>query len=217
MQGQFFDATQFDPTQGGGPAHPVGKFPAYISATSIKPTRENDGQYLEVEFTTQAGKIVMRYNLWNNNPQAVDIAQRQLSALCYVTGVFKLDMAQQGAEFRNKQLQIEVRAQAAKPQYTEVGKVFDVQGNEPQSNKGGQQQQSQPQPQQQTQPPAGQQNGQPWNSQPAPQPQPPAGGQQQQPWQGGQQQQPQQQPGQQQAPWNASGGTAPNPQAPWNK
>jgi hypothetical protein len=222
-QGQYFDATQFDPSQG-TPAHPVGKFPVSITGTAIKPTKEQDGQYFEVEFTSQVGKAILRLNLWNNNPKAVEIAQRQLSALCYATGVFRLDFANHGREFHGKQLQIEVRQQSGST-YTEVGKVFDIQGNEPKGQGGGQQQQQQqggqqngnwnnngqqpnpqpvPQPQPQPQP-IPQNGGQNWNN-PNPNPQPQPVPQQQ----GGQSWQPNPQNGN-------GGGPAPTNTAPWNK
>lgn len=130
----MFDAAQYEIANGGGPKHPSGKFPARITATGMKPNKQNDGHYLEVEFETPSGKIVMRYNLYNNNAQAVDIAQKQLAALCYATGVLKLDMQQQGREFVGKQLQIEVRDQQDN-RYSEVSRVFDAAGNEP--SKGG--------------------------------------------------------------------------------
>lgn len=129
-----FDASQFEPSQGGGP-HPKGKFPATISNTSIKPTKSGDGGMFEVEFSTQAGAITNRYNLWNKEPKAVEIAQKQLSALCYATGIFKLDFRNDGAALRGAKLIIEVDDQKNKDGtpngYVEVKKVYDASGNEP--------------------------------------------------------------------------------------
>jgi hypothetical protein len=127
-----FDATQFDPTQG-TPTHPVGKFPAYISKTEIKANKDNTGGYLAIELTTQAGVIVNRYNLFSTSAQAVEIAQRQLSALCHATGVYKLDFNNEAAALRNARLQIEVGLQKGQEPggYTEVKRVFDGGGNEP--------------------------------------------------------------------------------------
>lgn len=129
-----FDASQFEPSQGGG-AHPVGKFPAVISNTQIKPTKSGDGGLFEVEFSTQAGNIANRYNLWNKEPKAVEIAQKQLSALCYATGIFKLDFKNDAAVLRGAKLIIEVDHQKNKDgtpsNYVEVKKVYDLNGNEP--------------------------------------------------------------------------------------
>lgn len=127
-----FDATQFDPSQG-TPTHPPGKFPAYISNTEIKANKDNTGGYLAVEFTTQAGKITSRYNLFSQSQQAVEIAQRQLSALCHSVGIYKVEMSNEGAALRNGKLQIEVGIQKGQEEkgYTEVKRVFDANGNEP--------------------------------------------------------------------------------------
>lgn len=129
-----FDASQFEPSQSGG-AHPVGKFPAVISNTAIKPTKLSDGGLFEVEFSTQAGNIANRYNLWNKNTQAVEIAQKQLSALCYATGIFKLDFKNDAAVLRGAKLIIEVDHQKNRDGtpngYVEVKKVYDLNGNEP--------------------------------------------------------------------------------------
>jgi len=146
MQGSF-DAQQFAPKQV-GTTHPTGKFPATITNTSIEPTKNADGGMFIVEFTTQAGSIVMRYNLWNPSAQAVSIAQGQLSALCHATGIFKLDWANDGAALKNAHCQIEVVDQIDKQTkqpngYTQVAKVYDANGNEP--GKPPQQPQVQPQ------------------------------------------------------------------------
>jgi hypothetical protein len=128
-----FDATQYAPEQGGG-SHPIGKFAAIISATSIKPTKENNGGMFVVEFETEGGRISSRYNLWNQSQKAVDIAHKQLSALCHATGVFRVDMSSEGASLRGQRCMIEVGLQGGEQGekgYTEVKKVFDPNGNEP--------------------------------------------------------------------------------------
>ena len=132
-----FDATQFTPSQGGG-AHPLGIFDAQVSMTECKPSK-NDPQnagLFEVEFTTPAGRIVKRYNLWNPSTQAVEIAQKELSALCYATGIFRLDFNNDGAAIRGARCKIDVQQQidskTKQPtQYVEVAKVLDLNGNEP--------------------------------------------------------------------------------------
>lgn len=144
-----FDATQFTPRQAGD-AHPPGKFPANISNTTIQPTKANDGGMFVVEFTTPAGTISNRYNLWNSSPKAVEIANNELSALCYATGIFKLDFQNEGAALRGGRCMIDVAPQTDKEgkptNYMEIKKVFDVNGNEP--GKGQSQQQAAPMQQQ---------------------------------------------------------------------
>lgn len=201
-----FDATQFQPSQSVG-THPAGTFDAQISNTAIKPTKDGDGGLFEVEFSTPAGRISNRYNLWNKSPQATEIAHKELSALCYATGIFKLDWQNEGAALRNARCKIEV-AKQANNDYMEVKRVLDVNGNEP-----GRAPAAAPQPQ-------GQGQGgwsQPTQQTPTqPQQQAPQG------WQPGPTMQPQQ-PAQAPQGWGAptppnaapAAGTAPDNRPPW--
>lgn len=129
VQGSF-DARQYQPQQG-TPAHPPGMFEAQISNTEIKPTSAGTGGMFAVEFTTPAGRITRNYNLWNPSPQAVEIANKELSALCHATGVYNLDWTNEGAAMRNARCRIEVAPQTKNPEYMEIKRVFDMQGNEP--------------------------------------------------------------------------------------
>lgn len=208
MEGPIFDATQYSPDQG-GTSHPIGRFPFQISGTDITPTKENDGYKFEVEYSTPAGKIIQRFNLWNKSAQAVEIAHKQLSALCHATGIYKLDMNTKGAALLNARGQIDVRQQQGNTQYTEVGRIYDVNGNEPGKPPGTPQA---PAPQPAPAAPA-------WNAQPGPQgplattaaPFAPAPAPQQ-PW-AQPQPAPQPAPAPANQPW-APGG-APPAQAPW--
>lgn len=124
-----FDAAQYAPEQAAS-AHPVGKFPAVVSKTEIKPTADGTGGMFAVEFTTNEGRISTRYNLWNQNAKAVEIAHKQLSALSHATGVFKIDMNNEGAALVNARCMIEVGKQKDSD-YVEVKRVYDASGFEP--------------------------------------------------------------------------------------
>lgn len=168
MQGSF-DAAQFAPKQM-GTSHPPGKkFPAVITGTSIEPTKDQTGGMFIAEFTTPSGVALFRYNLWNKEPKAVEIAHGQLSALCHATGIFRLDWQNEGAALRNARCCIDVDLQNANEPngYTQITKVYDANGNEP-----GKPPMNAPQPQQQPQGQPMQQNpGGGWGS-PPPQQQP---------------------------------------------
>ena len=231
---QAFNAQQFDPTQGGG-SLPVGRHPVIIESSEVKANKANDGGYLQLNVKLidgpQTGTTgAYRLNLYHSNPQTAEIAHRQLSAICHCVGVFNV---QDSGQLHNIPFIIEVGLQkgeeAAQKGYTEVKKVFDINGNEP--GKAGQgapaaQPQQQPaaqggfgqqQPAQQPQQPQG---GGAWGGQPAQQPaaQPqgapagnaPAWGQQPA------QQPAAQQPAQQAGGWQ-QGGTAPAGGAPWGQ
>lgn len=89
-----FNAAEVDPNQV-FEALPAGDYTAIVSRIDIKQTKTGSGQYLELEFDMQAEqyrgrKLFDRLNLWNPNPKTVEIAQRQLSALCHATGELDL-------------------------------------------------------------------------------------------------------------------------------
>ena len=230
---QAFNAQQYDPTQGGG-SLPVGRHPSIIESSEVKANKANDGGYLQLNVKLidgpQTGATgAYRLNLYHSNPQTAEIAHRQLSAICHCVGVFNV---QDSSQLHNIPFIIEVGLQkgeeAAQKGYTEVKKVFDINGNEP--GKAGQ---GAPAAQPQQQPAAQGGFGQ---QQPAQQPQQPQGNAPA--WGGGQpaQQQPQgapagnapawgqqpaqqpaaQQPAQQAGGWQ-QGGAAPAGGAPWGQ
>ena len=129
---QAFNAQQFDPTQGVG-GLPIGKHPVIVDSSEVKPNKENNGGYLQLNLKIidgpQTGTVgAYRLNLYHSNQQTVEIAHRQLSAVCHVTGVF---MLQDSAQLHNIPFIVEVGPQKNDAQYTEVKKVFDINGNEP--------------------------------------------------------------------------------------
>lgn len=129
---QPFNANNFDPTQGVG-GLPIGRHPVIVESSEVKANKANDGGYLQLNLKVidgpQAGTVgAYRLNLYHSNPQTVEIANRQLSAISHVTGVF---MIQDSAQLHNIPFVIEVGPQKNDAQYTEVKKVFDINGNEP--------------------------------------------------------------------------------------
>lgn len=215
-----FDARTVQPNQGGG-AHPVGMFDFVISHTYLQDTKDKSGAMLVVEFTSPAGKIENRYNVVNKSPQAMEIAQKELSALCHAVNIFQVAFPKNpdgspvynmaGHSLRGGRGRMEIVPQTdreGKPNgYVEIKKIFDSQGNEPGKapspapmTQGANGQWGNNQPQQQAQP---QQNnnwggGQQQPNNPSQQQANPGWGapqgqpQQQQPQGGGWQQQPQQ-------------------------
>jgi len=206
-----FDAKKYNPTQGVG-SLPIGRHPVIIESSEVKANKANDGGYLQLNLRIidgphQGATGVYRLNLYHSNQQVVEIAHRQLSAICHVIGVFQVT---DSSQLHNLPFLIEVGPQKNDPQYTEVKKVFDMNGNEPgkagvgasapQGDADFKQQQPAQQPaggaawgwqQQPAQQPAQQPHGAPWGDQSA----------QQQPAQGG--------------GWQQS--SAPASTAPWNQ
>lgn len=214
-----FDANQFDPTQSSGQL-PVGKHPVMAIDSEVVPTKNNDGGMLvyTLQITDGPSKGATgpyRLNLYNASPKAVEIAQRQFSAMCHAVGVFNV---QDSAQLHNIPFVVEVGVQKGQENYTEIKKVFDANGNEP--GKGGAPQQAQAQQPQQQQAQSGAWGGQQQQAAPQQQPEPQ---QQQAAWGQPPVQQPQQQ--QQAAPqeqaqqpaWGQQQAPAQGSQVPWGK
>ncbi len=161
---QAFDANQWDPTQSAGQL-PIGKQPVVIKSSDVKAARSNENNgYIQfnlevIDGPNKGATGPYRINLYNSNQQTVEIAHRQMSALSYVTGVFNVQNTEQ---LHDIPFIADVQPQKKEPQYTEVKKVYDINGNEP--GKQGQQaaqpqaapapQQAAPQQQQQQAPAA---------------------------------------------------------------
>lgn len=137
---QTFDARRFTPQQGFD-KHPAGMFPFMIANTYGKQNSNGSGYHFVVEFKSDVGQISNNYNLWHSNAQTVEIANKELSALCYAIGIFQMsfptnpdgspNLAMFGAEIRGGRGRMEVAPQKNNAEYMEVKRVFDVNGNEP--------------------------------------------------------------------------------------
>lgn len=88
-----FNATTVEPVAGREPI-PAGRYVAMITGSIMKPTRQGNGQFLELEYTVLEGehhnrKVWSRHNLHHANPQTVEIARRELSSICRAVGVLQ--------------------------------------------------------------------------------------------------------------------------------
>ena len=105
-----FDANTVEPTTEFDPV-PAGKYLAVITASEMKPTKNGNGQYLELQFQIIEGEcanrnVWARLNLSNPNAQAVQIARAQLSAICRAVGVITPN---DSCELHNLPLVVDVR------------------------------------------------------------------------------------------------------------
>ncbi len=191
-----FDASQVEPMK---PQEtiPAGWYDLQIVKSDMKPTKDGTGFYLEIEMEVMSGehakrKLFDRFNLQNNNPAAVEIAYKQLSAVCHAVGVIQ---CQDSSQLHGRPFSGKVKLIPAGP--GNDGKMYDAKnemggykaiGNNAAATGSG------PAPAWASQPaPAQAPQQAPWQPAPAQQPQAPA----QHPWQN--QPPTQQQP--QQAPW----------------
>lgn len=79
---------------------PSGEYLAIIIESDMKPTRNNDGQYLELAYRIVDGEyagrqVWTRLNLDNKNAQTVAIANQQLAAIRVACGLQRVDQSEQ--------------------------------------------------------------------------------------------------------------------------
>lgn len=129
---QPFNARSVSPAEVFTPV-PPGDYKVRIIESDGKPTSAGDGGFLELKLQILEGQfqnreVFYRLNLWNKSQQAVEIAYRQLSALCHVTGVFDVQASEQlhGIPF----VAI-IGLSKNDPNYNDVKGVKDLAGNIP--------------------------------------------------------------------------------------
>lgn len=130
---QPFNARQVEPASF-PPPPPLADYHVRITDSDGKPTKDNQGGYLELTLEIldpgpqQGRKIPYRLNLFNTNQQTVEIAYRQLSAVCWVIGV--MDVTDTRA-LHNIPFIAVIGPQKNDPQYPNVFQVKDINGNAP--------------------------------------------------------------------------------------
>jgi hypothetical protein len=110
-----FDANTIEPATGRFELLPIDDFLAVITESSMKETKKlksdgKPGHYLGLVFTVVEGdykdrKVFVNLNLDNDNETTVEIAQRDLSAICRATGVLHPKVSE---ELHNKPVVISV-------------------------------------------------------------------------------------------------------------
>lgn len=105
-----FNASNVEPNADFDPI-PAGKYLAVITASEMKPTKNNNGHFLELTFQVIEGQyknrlLWSRLNLDNPSPQAVQIARGELSAICRAIGVMQ---PKDSAELHNLPLMVTVK------------------------------------------------------------------------------------------------------------
>lgn len=124
-----FNAATVEPNAAFDPI-PAGWYTAQVTESEMKPTKAGDGSYLSITLQILGGdfnnrKVFDRFNINNKNPVAVDIAYKQLSALCHAVGILQVQDSQQ---LHGKPVQIKVSLKPAS-QDPQTGAQYDA-GNE---------------------------------------------------------------------------------------
>lgn len=128
-----FDATQHEPSSNLPPI-PGGSYGLTITGVAIEPMRDDKGDTFVVTSQVNEGEyqgrtLRKRYNLWHKlSAENVKISHQELSALCHVTNVLRLDFNNGGAALVGARYRGMVINDGT---YNEIKGVFDVNGNAP--------------------------------------------------------------------------------------
>lgn len=132
-----FDARNYDPSTGGADIFETGEYSFQIVKSESKTTKAGNGTMLVFEAACLdegfAGKrLQIRLNVQNPSQQAMEIAYRDLSAICHVTGVLQLTATEQlhGRPFRVR-LEKLPRSDDPNKFTNEIRAYLDMQGNPP--------------------------------------------------------------------------------------
>ena len=135
-----FDARQHEPAGIAAPQLPISGpegLPVIISASEMKENSAKTGGFLEMTLSVIDGEHkgqtgVYRLNLFNQNQQTVEIAYKQLSAVCHAVGVFNIADSTQLHNIPFRVVTgLQKDAAAAEKGYTEVKGVLTINGGIP--------------------------------------------------------------------------------------
>lgn len=128
-----FNANNFQPQwAGGGGNLGLGKHPVIITGAETKPTNAGDGGMLvfklqAIDGPSKGSTQDMRLNLWNKSQTAVEIANKQLSAVCHAVKTYDVPVPD---VLFNKPFVIE-NGPGSDPRYVEIIGVSDMSGGAP--------------------------------------------------------------------------------------
>ena len=132
LAGYNFNAEEVEPSSSFDPI-PAGWYTAIISASELKATRDGYGEYLSLTLQIIDGQyenrlVFARLNLKNANDKAVDIARKDLAAICRAVGVMS---PQASEELHDIPLMIKVKVRPASGEYeasNDIGGYKAVEG-----------------------------------------------------------------------------------------
>lgn len=122
-----FDATNVKPAEAFDPL-PPGEYKAMVVDSDVKETKAQNGNYLKLRWQILEGEfsnrvVFQNLNLDNPEPKAVEIAQRELSAICHAVGKLKIQDSQ---ELHNIPVYIKVKIRPAKGDFPASNDIAGV-------------------------------------------------------------------------------------------
>ena len=132
LAGYNFNAEEVEPSSSFDPI-PARWYTAIISNSEMKATRDGYGEYLSLTLQIIEGQyenrlVFARLNLKNANDKAVDIARKDLAAICRAVGVMS---PQASEELHDIPLMIKVKVRPASGDYeasNDIGGYKAVEG-----------------------------------------------------------------------------------------
>lgn len=114
-----FDASKVAPATGTPDPIPTAWYNAAMDESEMKATKDGTGAYLNARFNIldgqyQGRKVYALLNLKNLNPTAVEIAYKELSAICHAAGVIQCN---DSAELHGRPMKIKVKLRPADKGY----------------------------------------------------------------------------------------------------
>lgn len=119
-----FNAEEIEP-QGSFEPIPAGWYTAMITESEFKPTKNGNGEYLQLRLDVIEGEyegriLWSRLNLNNPSQTAVEIAQRELSSICRAVGVMQ---PRDSSELHDRPLKVKVSIRPAGNGYDAINEV----------------------------------------------------------------------------------------------
>ena len=132
LSGYNFNAESIEPNTSYEPI-PAGWYTAIISSSEMKATRDGYGEYLSLTLQVIEGQyenrlVFARLNLKNANDKTVDIARKDLAAICRAVGVMSPQASEQ---LHDIPLMIKVKVRPASGDYeasNDIGGYKAVEG-----------------------------------------------------------------------------------------
>jgi hypothetical protein len=131
MAGLNFDARQVAPSEALDPV-PPGWYNVQIIESEMKATANGNGSYLSLTFQILDGahanrKVFTNLNLNNPNAAAVEIAYKQLSAICHAVGVIQV---QDSTQLHGLPMMAKISVRPAKDGYDASNEIKGFKKNE---------------------------------------------------------------------------------------
>jgi len=126
-----FNAEEVEPSSSFDPI-PAGWYKAIVSNSEMKPTRDGYGEYLSLTLQIIEGQyenrlVFARLNLKNANDKAVDIARKDLAAICRAVGVMSPQASEQ---LHDIPLMIKIKIRPAQGEYDASNDVCGYKADE---------------------------------------------------------------------------------------